>query len=627
VIDDCSDRFTNSYLTKLAADYPEITLHRNSENLGFIKSCNLGISIVKANYVLIINSDVIVTPSWLERLLECAESDSLIASVNPLTNYASQINIPMAPGCNFYGMDEILREQSPCNFPDVVTGVGFCMLLRRSALEDVGIFDEIFGRGYCEESDLCMRLTTRGYRAVVADNVYVFHKGRATFTDRGNRYKHNRIIFDERWLKEYKRQFRSFLQANPLKPVQDLFRLQTQWDPKPSMRETYRRMRDRIRKHEYLETIREAVRGLRRLPYAKRNIVTAGSVARVTRPDRLRVTYVLHHLTVAGGVLSVVQLVNELILLGVEARIVALCEYPEIYDWKFFTRPIIYRTLSELLENFPETDIAVATHWTTAPWVGDVIKSGRAGTGVYFIQDYESWFFPEEDEESRARVNKTYELISHKIVKSGWLKGLLAKDGYTAQKIPLGMDLSMFYPRDIKKASRPIILAMARPRTPRRAYKYVISALHQVKRERPDAEIILFGDHLQKKAVPFDFMDAGVISDQNRLAELYSKADVFLDGSDYQGFGRTALEAMACGAACVVTNVGGVTEYAVDGHNCLTVPPRAPGLFSDAILRILKDSELKAKLISGGFATVTDYCHKREARETLEYFETIMRKS
>ena len=300
--------------------------------------------------------------------------------------------------------------------------------------------------------------------------------------------------------------------------------------------------------------------------------------------------------------------------------------YPNfISDWKFFTRPIIFRTVSELLANFPETDIAVATHWTTAPWVGDVMMSGRAGTGVYFIQDYESWFFPEEDKESRARVNKTYELISHKIVKSSWLKGLLAKAGYSAKKIHLGMDLSMFYPRDIKKASHPIILAMARPRTPRRGYKYVISALHQVKREKPDAEIILFGDHLEKKSIPFSFTDAGVLSDQNRLAELYSKADVFIDGSDYQGFGRTALEAIACGAACVVTNVGGVTEYAVDGYNCLTVPPREPGLFSDAILKILKSSELKAGLIKGSFATVKDYCYKREARETKEYFETIIK--
>lgn len=625
VIDDCSDTVTGNYLAAQAEKHPQISVCRNSQNLGFVKSCNIGITLGQAPYVVLINSDVIVTPDWLYRLIACAESDTLIASVNPLTNHASNINIPMVPGANFYGMDEVLENSSPTSYPDVVTGVGFCMLLRRSALDEVGLFDEVYGRGYCEESDLCMRLTSRGYRTVVADNVYVFHKGRASFIDRGERYKQNRKIFDLRWKNEYNSQFKVFHSENPLKSVRDLFLLKQRWDPGPSMRETYRRMRDQMRQREYSGMIRETARGIRRLHHATRDIVTPDSVDRVTRPDRLRVTYVLHNLTVAGGVLSAVQLVNELILLGVEARIVALYEYPEIYDWKFFTRPIVFRTVSELLENFPETDIAVATHWTTAPWVADVMKSGRAGTGVYFIQDYESWFFPEEDEESRTRVNKTYELISHKIVKSDWLKGLLAKGSFSAQKIHLGMDLSMFYPRDIKKASRPIILAMARPRTPRRGYKYVISALHQVKRKRPDADIILFGDHLEKKSIPFNFTDAGVLTDQNRLAELYSKADVFLDGSDYQGFGRTALEAMACGAACVITNVGGVTEYAVDGYNCLTVPPREPGLFSDAILKILEDSELKAGLIKGGFATVKDYCYKREARETLEYFETIIR--
>ena len=231
VIDDCSDHVTSTYLTKLAADHSQINLHRNSENLGFIKSCNLGISMGAAPSVVLMNSDVIVTPGWLSRLLRCAESDPRIASVNPFTNHASNINIPMAPGANFYGMDEVLANNSPTNHPDVVTGVGFCMLLRRSALDDVGLFDEVYGRGYCEESDLCMRLTSRGYRTVVADNVYVFHKGRASFTDREERYKQNRKTFDLRWKNKYNRQFRAFLSADPLKPARDFFRPQQRWDP------------------------------------------------------------------------------------------------------------------------------------------------------------------------------------------------------------------------------------------------------------------------------------------------------------------------------------------------------------------------------------------------------------
>lgn len=623
VIDDCSDHFTNTYLTKLAADHSHITLHRNAENLGFIKSCNLGISMGQAPYVVLVNSDVVVTPGWLSRLLRCAESDPRIASVNPFTNHASNINIPMAPGANFYGMDKVLVDNSPRKYPDIVTGVGFCILLRRSALDEVGLFDEVYGRGYCEESDLCMRLTTRSYRTVVADNVYVYHMGRATFIDRRERYKHNRKIFDRRWGSEYKRQFRTFLSADPLKSARDLFCLQQRWYPGPSMRETYRRMRDRMRRREYLGVIREAARGLRQLPRAKRDIVTPNSVAKVARPNRLSVTYVLHNLTVAGGVLSVVQLVNELILLGVEARIVALREYAEIYNWKFFTRPIIFRTVSELVENFPKTEIAVATHWTTAPWVSDVVKAGRAGVGAYFIQDYESWFFPEQDHEARGKVKETYKLIPNKIVKSDWLMDLLVQDGFRSVKIRLGMDLALFYPRDVKTASHPIVLAMARPRTPRRGFPHLIEALRQVKEAVPEVEVVLFGDDLSSQNISFRYRDEGIISDQNRLAELYSAADIFLDGSDFQGFGRTALEAMACGTACVLTNVGGVTEYARDRENCLLVPPLKPEAFAQATIRILEDKCLMRSLSQGGLETVKDYCHKREAKETLAFFHQI----
>lgn len=624
VVDDCSDSYTMSFLENQAREYPQcISLHRNIQNLGFVRSCNTGIKLGSAPYVVLINSDVIVTPGWLSRLIRCAESDSRIASVNPFSNYASNINIPLVPGSNFYGIDSVLAQHSPRSYPDVVTGVGFCMLLRRSALEDVGLFDEIFGQGYCEDSDLCMRLTSRGYRTVIADDVYVYHKGRATFTNRDERYRQNRKIFDSRWADEYHRQFRAFRAADPLKPSRDLFKIPQQWDPIPSMRETYRQMRSCFRERNLVGVVREVVRGLRRLPKAERNLVTPEVVARITRPGHLRVTYVLPALTIAGGVLSVVQLVNELILLGIEARIVALREYPEIYDWMFLTRPIIFKNVSELQNNFPESEIAVATHWTTAPLVADLVKSG-AKVGAYFIQDYESWFYPENDQESRAKVLDTYELIPHKIVKSEWLKGMLENDGFSAKKIRLGMNLAMFYPRSVKRVPHPIVLAMARPRTPRRGFPHVVEGLLQVKEAMPEVEIVLFGDDLSKQDIPFAFRDGGVITNQNQLAELYSAADVYLDGSDFQGFGRPALEAMACGAACVLTKVGGVTEYARDKENCLLVPPKSPNAFAQAIIRILQNEDLKKKLIGGGFATIKDYCHKREARETLAFFEFIL---
>jgi O-antigen biosynthesis protein len=640
IVDDASDGYTAAFLEQQAAEHAHISVVRLSQNQGFVRTCNLGIAQGTAPYVVLVNSDVIVTPGWLSRLVRCAESDPRIAAVNPLTNRATYLDIPLAPGANFYDMDHVLAQQSPHHYPDVVTGVGFCLLLRRTALEQVGVFDEIYGQGYCEDSDLCMRLIAHGYRTVVADDVYVYHKGSASFLDRETRYQHNRKIFDARWAAEYQRQFRVFRQQNPLQPVRDLFQVPHRWSPFIFLRREGSRQLRRLLKGESLRIIaKDTVRAVLRAPTATRAIVTPETVARVTRPGRLRVTYVLRSLALTGGVLSVIQLVNELILLGVEARLVALRDDGDLAQWKLLTQPILFRSVADLQANFPESDIAVATWWVTAPWVANVVRTGSAKQGVYFLQDYESWFFPETNARARARVKETYALLPHKIVKSEWLKQMLARDGFPTHKIPLGMDLGVFYPRDRQTdrpqtdrpptarplTARPLtVLAMTRPETPRRGFSDVVAALHKVKAAMPDVEIVVFGDTKASSRIPFPHRNVGVVGDRNRLAELYSQADIFLDGSTFQGFGRPALEAMACGTACVLTNVGGVSEYARDGENCLLVPPRQPERFSDAILTLLRNTGLRKTLAEGGLRTVQAYCHKREARDTLAYFTSLM---
>jgi glycosyltransferase involved in cell wall biosynthesis len=70
-------------------------------------------------------------------------------------------------------------------FPEAPTGVGFCMLITRRALDAVGEFDaEVFGHGYGEENDFCQRAIQAGFVNLIADNTFVYHKGRASFGDR-----------------------------------------------------------------------------------------------------------------------------------------------------------------------------------------------------------------------------------------------------------------------------------------------------------------------------------------------------------------------------------------------------------------------------------------------------------
>src|SRR5262249_26278570 len=148
------------------------------------------------------------------------------------------------------------------------------------------------------------------------------------------------------------------------------------------------------------------------------------------QPGALRVTYVLPEVRLAGGALGVAQVVNELRLLGVDARIVALRERADAYRWRFFTEPLVFAHVDALVAGTPESDIVVATHWTTAEWASRLVRAGRGVTSAYFIQDYEAWFYPESDTESRANVKASYGRIANRMVQSSWLAELVQADGF-----------------------------------------------------------------------------------------------------------------------------------------------------------------------------------------------------
>jgi O-antigen biosynthesis protein len=623
VIDDYSDGYTQAFLEEYLADRENATVHRNPSNIGFLRSCNQAWTLDAAPFVVLLNSDVLVAPSWLPKLLRCVAADSSVAAVNPLTNNASEINLPLPAGTNHLGVDCALGRRAPeCR--DVVTGVGFCLLLRRSAV-GAQLFDECYGMGYCEESDLCMRLTTSGWRTVVATNVYVHHRGSATFTNSVERYQTNRRLFDERWSADYARQYRQFRRAAPLARLRAQFSHPRRLWPLRHFRECYRSVLRAINARD----ADGAVRVLRRFLLHPRDMlypqVSADLVQRLRRRESISVTYVFRGLGMTGGALSIIEIVNELTLLGIDARIATVSTYPGYRDWTWLlTEPMVFKSFSHMAAALPATDIVVATEWRSARTVHDIARNGRAKVAAYFLQDYEAWFIPERQQRQRQRVIDDYALISNRIVTSGWLAQKLLEHGYSSTEILLGLDLDQFYPRERQQHAL-TVLSMARPETPWRGFATAVQALAEVKRHLPNLRIVFFGsDRLDPADIPFDFENAGRVTNQNRLAQIYSDADVFLDASTFQGFGRCALEAMACGTAVVATDTGGVTEYARSEENCLTIPPNAPVETAAAVLRLLADGVLRRNLADAGAATARRFCHRREARETADFFRQLM---
>jgi GT2 family glycosyltransferase len=77
---------------------------------------------------------------------------------------------------------EYLERVSLRHYPEIPAGVGFCLYIKRSALDDIGYFDaESFGRGYAEETDFCMKALKKGYIHVLDDATFIYHIGGVSF--------------------------------------------------------------------------------------------------------------------------------------------------------------------------------------------------------------------------------------------------------------------------------------------------------------------------------------------------------------------------------------------------------------------------------------------------------------
>jgi GT2 family glycosyltransferase len=176
-------------ISKLAAANA-IDLIENEENLGFIRSINAGISAHPDRDVIILNSDTEVFGDWARRLRRTAYSEGRIASVTPLSNNAEICSYPRFirefPGAFEVSDAEIDRFAAEVNDSESVvipTGVGFCMYMRRHAIDKIGEFDhDQFGLGYGEENDWCRRaVRDHGMKNLLACDVFVRHYGSTSF--------------------------------------------------------------------------------------------------------------------------------------------------------------------------------------------------------------------------------------------------------------------------------------------------------------------------------------------------------------------------------------------------------------------------------------------------------------
>lgn len=192
-IDNASTDETPAYLAGSIGRCPghgSVVVIRNEENLGWVKGLNQGIRRSEAPYVMFLNNDTEIFPGAIEEMISLAASDPHVGSVNPASN---EFDIDRK---NW----EVTKKREGQR-TELYHAAGFCMLLKREAIEQVGEIDEIYSPGYFEEMDYSERMRQKGFFCVLARGAYVFHYGSRSFqsSEKQALWERNEKVFYSRW--------------------------------------------------------------------------------------------------------------------------------------------------------------------------------------------------------------------------------------------------------------------------------------------------------------------------------------------------------------------------------------------------------------------------------------------
>ena len=161
-------------------DLSRLRLHRHAVNRGFPAAANTGLRAAMGRDVVLLNSDTVVPPGWLERLRAAAYAAPDTGTATPLSgdgtivSYAGEGDAP--------ALDALAQRANPGLTVPLPVGVGFCLFIRRDCLDQVGMLrEDLFAQGYGEESDFCLRARQCGWGHVAAADLFVAHRGGGSF--------------------------------------------------------------------------------------------------------------------------------------------------------------------------------------------------------------------------------------------------------------------------------------------------------------------------------------------------------------------------------------------------------------------------------------------------------------
>ena len=207
VVDNNSTDGTPEYLMEAEKTYPNVKVILNESNLGFAAANNIGLREAGGDYLVLLNNDTVVTRGWLSTLIRHLASDPSIGLIGPVTNATgNEARVDVGYG----NVDEMpswaahwVREHDDEVFSIPMLAM-FCVAMRRTVLQKVGLLDERFAVGMFEDDDFSMRIREAGFEIKCAEDAFVHHWGRAAFAKLNEPeyqriFDENRTRFEQKW--------------------------------------------------------------------------------------------------------------------------------------------------------------------------------------------------------------------------------------------------------------------------------------------------------------------------------------------------------------------------------------------------------------------------------------------
>jgi GT2 family glycosyltransferase len=190
IADNASSDDSVSYLKE---HYPAIKLIELKENYGFAKGYNEALKQVDADYFVLLNSDVEVTPDWINPIISLMEADKTIAAAQPkILSYNAKDEFEYAGACggfiDKYGypfcrgriFNTLEKDNGQYNYAiEIFWATGACMFVRAAVYKDLKGFDDFYF-AHMEEIDLCWRINNTGHKIMAVPQSVVYHVGGGT---------------------------------------------------------------------------------------------------------------------------------------------------------------------------------------------------------------------------------------------------------------------------------------------------------------------------------------------------------------------------------------------------------------------------------------------------------------